>query len=97
MDTEDATISLLRLSVFLTECDMDAAHQLAGSLGLELHECPALMRALEDVVLLKLYTEFRTEGEGKRNAMRRAATKTGLDYENTRYRLETMGGLELKS
>lgn len=91
METQDSATSLLRLSVFLTEDDMDAARQLASSLGAELHECPTLMRALEDAVLVKLYTEFRTAGEGKRNATRRAARQAGLDYENSRYRLESMG------
>lgn len=91
MDTQDATTSLLRLSAFLAEEDLDAAHQLAEALGAELHDCPTLMRALEDVVLLKFYTKFRVDGEGKRNAMRRAAKRAGLDYENTRYRLQSMG------
>ena len=79
-----------RLRSILPAIDMDAAEQIAGSMGAALDECPHLVRALQDVAIVHLFTRFRSEGEGYRNALTRTAQKTGLNYENTRYRLERL-------
>lgn len=80
-----------RLRGILSPRDMDAADQLAKSLGDTLENCPYLLRALEDVAIIQLFADFLSAGEGYRNAITRTAKEVGLSYSNTRYRIESKG------